>query len=275
MLGWWEAEIGYCTLVDLNRALITEKIDKLSRRTVKRTDKKTGEAKQKRIKPSRINRYTAAFSHVCSVALNEWEWLEENPMAKIRKLEEPRGRTRFLDDEERTALLAACKKAHYEPLYLIVVLALSTGARRSEIMNLRWKDIDLKRGQIVLHITKNKERRVIPLTGHAFELVLQHQKIRRIDTDMLFPSKRGDKPYEIKKSWDKALEEANVEDFRFHDLRHSAASYLAMNGASLAEIADVLGHKTLAMVKRYSHISDAHTSAVVASMNEKIFGGGE
>jgi integrase len=68
-----------------------------------------------------------------------------------------------------------------------------------------------------------------------------------------------------------ALKHAGITDFRFHDLRHSAASYLAMNGASLAEIAEVLGHKTLQMVKRYAHLSEAHTARVVAKMNEKIF----
>ena len=67
------------------------------------------------------------------------------------------------------------------------------------------------------------------------------------------------------------LEDAGIEDFRFHDLRHSAASYLAMNGASMAEIAEVLGHKTLQMVKRYSHLSEAHTAGVVTAMNERIF----
>ena len=68
------------------------------------------------------------------------------------------------------------------------------------------------------------------------------------------------------------MQKAEIEDFRFHDLRHCAASYLAMNGATLAEIAAVLGHKTLAMVKRYSHISEQHTASVVTRMNEKIFG---
>jgi integrase len=77
---------------------------------------------------------------------------------------------------------------------------------------------------------------------------------------------------DLRAPWKSALKKAGVEDFRFHDLRHSAASYLAMNGASLAEIADVLGHKTLQMVKRYAHLSEAHTAGVVASMNEKIFG---
>jgi len=98
-------------------------------------------------------------------------------------------------------------------------------------------------------------------------------KIRRLDTDLLFPSKNNakTKPIHLRDPWKKALTAAQIDDFRFHDLRHSAASYLAMNGASLVEIADILGHKTLSMVKRYSHLSEAHTASVVSSMNEKIF----
>jgi integrase len=100
----------------------------------------------------------------------------------------------------------------------------------------------------------------------------ERSKVRHIDTDLVFPSKiRPQKPLLIHKSFPEAVKRAKVEDFRFHDLRHSAASYLAMNGATLAEIADVLGHKTFQMVKRYAHLSEAHTAGVVASMNEKIF----
>lgn len=90
---------------------------------------------------------------------------------------------------------------------------------------------------------------------------------------MLFPSPEcPQQPMELKKAWLTALKLAMVDNFRWHDIRHTTASYLAMNGASLAEIAEVLGHKTLAMVKRYAHLSDGHVSNVVASMNAKIFG---
>jgi integrase len=172
---------------------------------------------------------------------------------------------------EKTRLLNACK-AHGEPLYTVVVLALSTGARRGEIMSLTWKDVDLNRGVITLHETKNDERRVLPLVGHALDQVKKMSKVRRIDTDFLFPSHRDpSKPLSIQNIFGAALKTAEIEDFRFHDLRHSAASYLAMNGASLAEIAEVLGHKTLQMVKRYAHLSEAHTTSIVASMNARIF----
>ena len=271
MLQWWKAELGRYSLADLSRALISEKIEKLFQRTVRRINKETEQSEHVPISVSRVNRYISTFSKACSVAVNEWEWLEDNPLRKIRRMKEPSGRIRFLDDEERSKLLLACKEAPYEHLYTIVVLALSTGARRGEILNLRWADIDIERGQIVLHETKNGERRVIPLNGHAYNLIVEHRKTRRTDTELLFPSQKGDKPYEIKRSWEGAIAKAGIDDFKFHDLRHSAASYLAMNGATLAEIADVLGHKTLQMVKRYAHLSDAHTSAVVGRMNNRIF----
>ena len=159
--------------------------------------------------------------------------------------------------------------------YPIVILALSTGARLGEITSLSWENIDFDRGQIVLHETKNNERRVLPLAGHAMNILKDWSKVKRIDTPLLFPnSKYSDKPIDIRSPWNTAVEKAELEDFNFHDLRHSAASYLAMNGASLSEIAEVLGHKTLQMVKRYAHLSEAHTSSVVASMNKRIFGDG-
>ena len=105
--------------------------------------------------------------------------------------------------------------------------------------------------------------------GYALELLQEHSKVRRLDTDLLFPGKNPEKPIDLRKPFDNALKQAEIADFRWHDLRHCTASYLAMNGASLAEIAEVLGHKTLQMVKRYAHLSDGHVSSVVESMNKK------
>jgi len=157
-------------------------------------------------------------------------------------------------------------------LYSVVVLALSTGMRQGEILGIQWKDVDFERRRILLHETKNGERRASPLVGHACELIKDLAKVRRFDNPYVFPSKRQDKPASIRKSWEAVIRKSGLEDFRFHDLRHTAASYLAMNGATLAEIAEVLGHKTLQMVKRYAHLSDAHTTGVVERMNMEIFG---
>lgn len=254
-LDWWRDKLGAYTLADVTPALLGEARDALS----------------KSRSPATVVRYLAAISHLLTIAANEWGWLEDNPMRKVRKPKEPRGRVRFLSDEERESLLSACKRSQNTYLFPIVILALSTGMRQGEILNLSWRDIDLTKGRITLHETKNNETRVVPLTGRALDLLKDHSKIRRLDTDLLFPGRNLDKPIFIRAPWVSALNTAELEDFRFHDLRHSTASYLAMNGASLAEIAEVLGHKTLQMVKRYAHLSEAHTAGVVGRMNEKIF----
>lgn len=267
MLDWWKAELGYCILADLTKAMITEKIEVLTTRTFRYKD-----GSEKPISPARVNRYTAALSHACTIAVNEWDWLEHHPLEKIGRKKEPRGRVRFLDDQERDKLLEACRQSQSNFLYPVVILAISTGARQGEILKLRWKDVDMQRGVITLHDTKNKERRTLALVGHAMDVIREYRKVRRIDTDLVFPASNGEKPVDIRESWLNALERAGIKDFRFHDLRHTAASYLAMNGASLAAIAEILGHKTLAMVKRYAHLSESHTHSVVADMNKKIFG---
>ena len=262
-LNWWKEQIGAYLLVDVTPALIAEYRDKLSRE----------ETSQERTRaPASVVRYMAALSHAFTIAVREWGWLDSNPMQKVTKPKEPRGRVRFLDDDERNNLLEACRQSTNPYLYPVVVLALSTGMRQGEIMNLTWNDVDLHQGQIILHETKNGERRAVPLAGHALGLLKEHAKVKRLDTALLFPSPHMNKPIDLRTPWLKALKKAKIDDFRFHDLRHSAASYLAMGGATSGEIADVLGHKTLAMVKRYAHLSEQHTAGVVARMNEKIFG---
>jgi len=255
-LKWWRDELGYRSLAEITPPLLSEIRDKLH------------EGRQ----PATVVRYMAALSHAFTVACNEWEWLNDNPMRKVRRPKEPRGRVRFLDEDERKRLLAACKASECQQLYPVVVLALSTGMRQMEVMSLSWADVDLKRGYLILHETKNGERRSVPLVSHARELIEAMSKVRRLDTNLLLYSDvKPTVPVFIRSHWGKALKAAEIEDFKFHDLRHTAASYLAMNGASLAEIADILGHKTLQMVKRYAHLSEQHTSKVLEAMNKEIF----
>lgn len=261
-LQWWKKTLGAYTLAEITPALLAEQRDKLLEEKTKRKKLRT---------PATVNRYLAVLSHVFTVAIKEWQWIEENPLLKITKPKEPRGRVRFLSDEERQRLLESCKTSENKILYMVVVLALSTGARRMELLGLHWKDVDLQRGVIILHETKNGERRVLTLSGHALELMKQHEKARNLNCDLVFPGKNPKNPIDVRSAWETALKRANIANFRFHDLRHSTASYLAMNGASLAEISEVLGHKTLQMVKRYAHLSEEHTSEVVAKMNKKIF----
>ena len=280
-LNWWKAQIGSYYLADITPALIAEQRDKLLHTSIKLKNPKKGQPKEKPRSPATVVRYLSALSHALTIATREWGWLDDNPMRRVSKPKEARGRVRFLSDKEREAILTACKNSSNPYLYPVAVLALSTGMRQGEIMNLTWDVVDMDAGRIVLHETKNGERRVVPLAGHALEVVKQLKIDRNKLTNLLFPATKPKRdvtgqiiyePMFIRKAWVDAVHEAKIKDFKFHDLRHSAASYLAMNGASLAEIAEVLGHKTLQMVKRYAHLSEAHTSKVVASMNERIFG---
>jgi len=108
-----------------------------------------------------------------------------------------------------------------------------------ELIKLRWSDVDWHRRVITLHDTKNKERRLLPLMHYALELMEAQHKSRSIGSDLVFPSPFNlMRPWSSRTSWVSVLKKANIQDFRFHDLRHSCASYLAMNGASLAEIAE-------------------------------------
>jgi len=261
-LKWWKEQLGYFLLAEINSAKIAECRDQLLKEKTNRGTPRS---------PATANRYMATLSHVFNVAVREWEWLEANPVSRLKKQTESRGRVRFLDDDERERLLEACRKSNSPNIYPVVVLAISTGMRQGEIMNLRWKDIDLKRRRIVIHETKNNERRSVPLTGLAHQVMKDFSKVRRLDTEYVFPGRGSDRAGDIRTAWDESVKAAKIENFRFHDLRHTAASYLAMNGATLAEIAEVLGHKTLQMVKRYAHLSEAHTTSVVEKMNNSIF----
>lgn len=262
-LDWWKDRIGMYTLADTTPSIIAEQRDYLAKGVTR-----LGKLRS----PSTVNRYLAALSHAFTIAEKEWEWLDTNPLRKVGKLKEPRGRVRFLNEEERAALLDSVKKSRNRNLYPIVILALSTGMRLGEICNLKWADVNLADGRIIIEESKNDERRGVPLVGFALNVMKEHTKVRHVGRDYIFSSDQKNQPIDIRKAWNNALRNSGVLDFRFHDLRHSAASYLAMNGATLAEMAEVLGHRTLQMVKRYAHLSEAHTAGVVEKMNNSIFG---
>ena len=259
----WSSLLGDLTLDKITPALIAEQRENLAAEITPRGNLRS---------PASVNRYLAALSSVFSVAMKEWQWVDENPVLKIGKFKESKGRERFLSPGEIELLLKTCLECGKKDLHLAIVLSLSTGARQMETWSLRWRDIDLDTGKAIIRETKNKQTRVIPIQSYALELMRKKSKVRRIDTDLVFPSTVDpQKPFDFRKSWESVLREAEIKDFRWHDLRHSAGSYLAMNGASLRDIAEILGHKTLEMAMRYSHLTEAHSVSVVKSMNEKMF----
>jgi integrase len=169
---------------------------------------------------------------------------------------------------ERKRLLVACGKAAWPKLYLLVLIAITTGARRGELLGLRWNDIDFERQTAYVQTTKNGQPKVLPLTN---DVVKELTKFRQQDSSLIFNSEiKPNKAFCFNKQWKKSLEIAEVDNFRFHDLRHTTASYLAMSGASLLEIADVLGHKQISVTKRYAHLCIDHKEKLINSVMSNI-----
>jgi integrase len=260
-LAYWEKEIGNVLLANVRRERILE-----CRADLKRS-----------CSNSTANRYIATLSAMLTYATKTLQLLDSNPCLHIKKLTEPEGCTRILSDEERVNLVQACKGCtKYPEMLPIVLLAITTGMRRGEILNLRWADINFKTERIILWNTKNGETRTAPLVGPALVALRARAKIRPIDNIAhIFPSRvEGNSMnfFHLDHAWRLVKRDAGLTDFRFHDLRHTAASYLAMNGAGLREIGDILGHKTLAMVLRYSHLTDDHKHDTVTRMSNAVFG---
>jgi len=265
-LLWWKRHIGNTPLIDVTGELLTRNRNRLA-------TEETGRGKRS---AGTVNRYITSLSHAFTVGVKTLEWLDRNPVRNVERLEESEGRTRFLSPEEIVDLLKCCKESPCAALYPVVILALSTGMRRGEILGLQWSDVDFELQQIVLpkDRTKTRQRRVIPLVGHALKTMEEWSKVRRIDSDLVFPGRKKGKPITIRDPWEAALKAAGINDYRFHDNRHSAASYLLMTGATDMEVAGVLGHSTLAMVKRYAHMSDQHRRSVLERMNKEVFSNG-
>lgn len=186
----------------------------------------------------------------------------ESPTRHIEKHTESRGRVRYLSNDERERLLSACQASTWPRLYLLVLMALTTGARRGELLSLRWKDIDLERGEAIIGEdadteTKNGDARcLILLPQVATELERFAPKDASKSDALVFRSRlRPGKHYSMEQVFRDAILEAGIKNFRFHDCRHTAASYMAQHGASLLEIADTLGHRQLRMVQRYAHLN--------------------
>lgn len=255
---FWIERLGHLKLARLSRANLVEVRDELA------------ETKS----PATVNRYLALISHACTMAEKEWEWMDSNPLRGISRLQESQGRVRYLSNDERKRLLAATTQSTHPHLHAIVLLALTSGARKGEILGLHWKDVDLAKRTGVLQDTKNRERRTLTLVPQVIVELKKLKKVRRIDTDLIFthPTTGTPNPFYFEKAWREARATAKLDNFRFHDLRHTCASNLAMNGATTAELAAVLGHKTLQMVKRYSHLSDEHVRDVVERTAEKVLG---
>jgi integrase len=262
----WRSEFGPDLLSDITPQRIMKVREKLLAEPTRFKTRATGdpEIDEKREMGRRsgaaVNRYLATLSAALAYAVKPLGWLESNPVEKVTKSKEPPGRVRFLSDDERTRLLDACRP--HADLYLALVLSLTTGGRQSEIMGLTWAQVDFSRKTLTLIETKNGDRRTLPLVGEAFALLQERSKVRSLKENRVFvPVKEDGKQRSLRDAWERALATAGIENFHWHDLRHTAASYLVMSGVSLVEVAKILGHRTLSMVARYAHLADEHIVA--------------
>ena len=265
-LAYWLDAFGDCQLDAITPARIGLERDKMAAVV---TDKNTPRA------GATVVRYLASLSGCLAYAVREMQWIERNPIERVTKPKESSGRVRYLSDDERARLLQACKESSNPDLYTAVVVSLTTGGRQAEIMGLRWGQVDFKTRAITLRQgeTKNNEARTLPLVGQAFDLLQARAKVRKLHDDRVFPTTDRAKKapmLNLRHPWTIALKAAEIEDFHWHDLRHTAASYLAMQGVSPLEISKILGHKTMAMVSRYSHLSPGRITALGDALAERL-----
>jgi len=227
---------------------------------------------QKKNKPATINRLLATLKHMFTKAV-EWDMVEEETLKRVRKaklLPENNRRLRYLSKDECKNLVNACAP-HLRP---IVITALNTGMRRGEILGLTWDRVDLKNGFILLDVTKNGDRREIPIND-TLRITLQ-DIVRRLDVSYVFYDSTTGKPIkEIKRSFNTALRKVKIHDFHFHDLRHTFASHLVMAGVDLTTIKELLGHKNLTMTLRYAHLTPGHKVKAVDILDGVLNGKNE
>jgi len=211
-----------------------------------------------------VNRELQCLKSIFNKAIVWEKFSGTNPVTKIKLFKENNQRLRFLEKEEIAKLLSNCNKQ----LRSIVVIALNTGMRRGEILGLKLRDIDIKRGVIHLYNTKNNEKREIPINEQVKTALIRTRK--HPQSEYIFCKKDGSSFGHTRKSFDTALKKSGIKDFTFHDLRHTMASHLVMAGIDLNTVRELLGHKSLAMTLRYSHLSPNHKQRAVDVLSKRM-----
>jgi integrase len=264
-LKWWKENYGKRALIEITPSLLSEAREELLNGITSRKTNRTN---------STVNRYFSTISRAFTLAFQELQWISENPFRRISKLKENGGRNRFLSREELHNLFDSCKKNKNPHLYGMVLIAASMGLRFGETANLQWKHVDFENGFVTLEATKNGDRRSVPLPEQLSNY-LKNLERSKLPEEFLFPSKDSAKRYPpsmIRKAFQKALKEAKIENFKYHDLRHTCASHLAMNGATQGELMEILGHRSPTMTRRYAHFSKEHISRVLQKTNNNLIG---
>jgi len=217
----------------------------------------------KEVSKSTVNRVLSCLGSMYNRAI-EWGRVTSNPMAKVKAFKVADKRIRYLENEEIDKLLANCCE-HLRP---IVVVALNTGMRKGEILKLKWHDIDIKRNIIHLLDTKNGEKRELPMNEVVQKTIIG--VLKNPESQYIFCNKDGQPYGDIKRSFFTACKKSGIINFRFHDLRHTFASQLVMSGVDLNTVRELLGHKSLEMTLRYSHLSLDHKKRAVDILGKRM-----
>jgi integrase len=207
----------------------------------------------KEVSAGTVIRELAYLSSIINHARREWGIEVENPVGRIRKPPAPPGRDRVMSDAEEVSLLEALRPTGRRSPWMrpLVVLALETAMRRGELLALRWDDVNLSNRTATLRDTKNGERRVVPLSSRAIEVL---EALPRSARGLVIPMSA----YAACAAFERATARAGIEGLRFHDLRHTAITRMAEKLPNVIELAAVSGHKSLRMLQRYYHPRAEH-----------------
>jgi integrase len=271
-LTLFKQHIGTERLQELNHVKLGLLRDKLR----VYTDVRYGRKKEVRRSNSTLNRAMSHISAVLQKCVDEWKWLSDNPCSRLKMLNEPKGRTRFLDPKaEYRLLLEASNTPALRPIRCYIIIATNTGMRFGEIRNLEWKNVNLERREIILRAdqTKTEMPRVVPLRDDAIDALREMQSTSHPDDKYVFQSRQpnGRKKghlMELRKAFRQLVKQAGIANFKGHDMRHTFASYLAQAGESLLSIADLCGHADIETTRRYAHLTKGHLHESVKKLDK-------
>jgi integrase len=220
--------------------------------------------RSKHVSPATTNRALMRLKAIFNKAIAWKKYSGDNPVREVKFFKEDNSRLRYLEKEEIVKLLLKCRGR----LKAIVIVALNTGMRRGEILNLKWHDVDFRRNIIYLLKTKNNEKREIPMNEAVKTALIKIHK--HPESPYIFCDKSGRPFYSVRTSFFTACRKAGIIGFRFHDLRHTFASHLVMAGVDLNTVRELMGHKSLEMTLRYSHLSQDHKKRAVDILGQRM-----
>jgi integrase len=218
------------------------------------------------VKGATVNRDLACLKHMFNLAI-KWDMATGNPVNEVKFFRVTNRRLRYLSEDEAQRLIYCCSNQ----LKPIVMIALFTGMRKGEILNLRWSDIDLSGGNILVQESKGGEPRQIPMNDLLKKMFIEMRS--RTSGNHIFLNCHGEPYRDIRSAFSKSLKRAGISDFTFHGLRHTFASHLIMTGADLVTVKELLGHKSIQMTMRYAHLSGKHKRQYVNVLQRRIFYG--